>query len=95
MDAIVAAQLDAITAHTLDTADLSPAVRSAVNRLRDQRDAAERQRRAANRIIMRQSRKLEAVRELRDELAAGPVTGVVLPDLIERLNAILARKGAT
>lgn len=94
MDASVAEQLDAITTYTLDNADLSPAVRAAVDHLRDQREAAQRQRRAANRIIMRQARKLQAVRELRDELAAGPVTGVVLADLVERLDAILSKEDA-
>lgn len=95
MDAIVAAQLDAISAHTLNTADLSPSVRSAVNRLRDQRDAAERQRRAATRIIVRQSRKIQAVRELRDELAGGDSATVAVPELVERLNAILSKEDTT
>lgn len=95
MDATVNAQLDAMTAHTLNTADLSPSVRSAVNRIQDQRDAAERQRKAANRIIMRQARRLQAVRELRDELAAGTTVGVIRAELVERLDAILSKEDAT
>lgn len=95
MDATVAAQLDAITKYTLDNADLSPAVRSAVDHLRDQREAAQRQRRAANRIVMRQSRRLQAVRELRDELAAGNSATVAVPELLEHLDAILSKEGVT